>query len=63
MSITLRDFSWGKIPLLKRLQWREIFTYKAAYGTLSERNNGSTYNGQGAKSKAVLLFPEKNVLS
>ena len=54
-----KGFFLGKIPLLKRLQWREIFTYKAAYGTLSERNNGSSYDGQGTKSKAVLLFPEK----
>mgnify|MGYP003584478528 CR=1 FL=1 len=54
-----KGFFLGKIPLLKRLQWREVFTYKAAYGTLSKRNNGTTVDGNGTASKAVLLFPEK----
>jgi hypothetical protein len=54
-----KGFFLGKIPLLKRLQWREIFTYKAAYGTLSKRNNGSTSDGNGAASQAEILFPEK----
>lgn len=46
----------GKIPLLRRAQMREVLTLKAAYGTLSERNNG--IRGDGSGQDAVLLFPE-----
>lgn len=35
----------GKLPLIKRLQLRELFTFKAGYGTLSKGNSG------------ILLFP------
>ena len=37
-----KGFFLGKIPLMKRLQWREIFSLKVAYGTLSKRNDGRT---------------------
>lgn len=37
-----KGFFLGKIPLMKRLQWRENFTFKMAYGTLSKRNDGRT---------------------
>ena len=68
-----RGFFLGKIPLMKRLQWREVFTLKAGYGTLSKVNNGitdgkignpsSTIMGTGPGAKyegmeARLLFPE-----
>lgn len=52
-SDTWATFSWehnfkgfflGKIPLLKKLQWREVFTLKAAYGTISKKNNGMVTN-------------------
>lgn len=48
-------FFLGKIPLLRRMQLREVYTLKAAYGTLSEKNNGIT--GHPSSKKAVLLFP------
>lgn len=46
-------FLLGKIPLIKRLNWREIFIFKGVYGTLSPRNDGS-----GPATEAELLFPE-----
>lgn len=61
-----RGFFLGKIPLMKRLQWREIFTLKMAYGTLSKRNDGRTdvilpdeYGRINTSDvNATLLFPE-----
>lgn len=47
-----RGFFLGKIPLLKKLKWREVVTYKVLWGTLSNKNNGA-----GPNSEAVLLFP------
>ena len=38
-----RGFFLGKIPVMKRLQWREVFTLKAGYGTLSKVNRSHTY--------------------
>ncbi len=48
-----KGFFLGKIPLMKRLKWREVFIFKALIGTLEDRNNGSL-----ADTKAILLFPE-----
>lgn len=31
-------FFLNRIPLLRRLKWREVVSFKAVYGTLSERN-------------------------
>ena len=68
-----KGFFLGKIPLMKRLQWREVFTLKAGYGTLSKANNGITDGkignplspipgtGPGQKyegMEAPMLFPE-----
>lgn len=47
-----KGFFLGKIPLLKKLQWREVFTFKALIGTLSDKNNGSLPN-----TSAILFFP------
>ncbi|MBQ2219075.1 MAG: hypothetical protein II418_09060, partial [Firmicutes bacterium] len=41
---------------LKRLQWREIGTFKMAYGTISDHNNGIV--GNDKMREATLLFPE-----
>lgn len=43
----------GRIPLIKKLKWREVFVCKGVWGTLTERNNGSLPN-----TEACLLFPE-----
>ena len=42
----------GRLPLIKRLKWREVAICKGVWGTLSERNNGAR-PGSGAP----LLFP------
>lgn len=49
-------FFLGKIPLLKLLHCREVFTLKAAYGTISDRNNGIA--GTPQSLNAPMLFPE-----
>ncbi len=43
----------GRIPLLKKLQWREVLVCKGVWGTLSHENDGSM-----AGTAARLLFPE-----
>lgn len=48
-----KGFFLGKIPLMKKLKWREVFTFKALWGTLSGKNNGSLPDTQ-----AILVFPE-----
>jgi len=50
-----KGFFLGKIPLLKRLQWRENFTLKAAYGTVNARNDGRM--GKQSVFEAPMLFP------
>lgn len=46
-------FLLGKLPLVRKLKWREVLVVKGVYGTLSERNDGSR-----ADTRALLLFPE-----
>ncbi len=48
-----KGFFLGKIPLMKRLKWREVFIFKGLIGTLTDKNNGSLLN-----TRAYLLFPE-----
>jgi len=48
-------FFFGKIPLLKQLQLREVATFKMAYGTISDHNNGIL--GNDKMREATLLFP------
>ncbi|MGM9737157.1 MAG: DUF5686 family protein [Candidatus Cryptobacteroides sp.] len=45
----------NRIPFVRALHWREVLTVKAAYGTLSKRNNGVL--GDPESSGAPLLFP------
>lgn len=48
-----RGFFLGKIPLMKRLKWREVATVKALWGRLSDKNDGSALD-----TEAILLFPD-----
>lgn len=48
-----KGFFLGKIPLMKKLKWREVFIFKGLIGTLTDKNNGSLPGMQ-----ADLLFPE-----
>lgn len=45
-------FLLGKIPLIRRLKWREVLVFKGVYGTLTPKNDGSLPN-----TAACLLFP------
>ena len=51
-----KGFFLGKIPLLKRLQWREVTSLRAAYGTVRKENNGIIGDKNSGSS---MLFPEK----
>lgn len=51
-----KGFFLGKIPLLKKLQWREVASLRAAYGTIRKENNGMADEDE---SGAVMLFPGK----
>ena len=42
----------GRLPLIKKLKWREVLVCKGVWGTLSRGNNGSL-----AGTQADLLFP------
>lgn len=61
-----KGFFLGKIPLMRRLQWRETFSLKVAYGTLSKQNDGRTDillpdefgNIDPSVIKAPMLFPK-----
>lgn len=48
-----RGFFLNRIPLMKRLGWREVLTYKVLWGKLTDRNNGSLTDTQ-----ALMKFPE-----
>lgn len=47
-----KGFFLGKIPLMKKLKWREVFVFKGLIGTLSDKNNGNLEN-----TDAFLRFP------
>lgn len=63
-----KGFFLGKIPLLKKLKWREVVSFRGVVGSLSDKNNGSakyisrnTDPSTGALKEGVpapyLLFP------
>jgi hypothetical protein len=46
----------NRIPLLRKLKWREIFEVKGLWGSLSKKNNPYLSENQG--SKILMHFPE-----
>ncbi len=57
------DASWdlngkifNRIPLLKKLKWREYIGVKALWGKLTDKNN--PYLEQNANSSVLMQFPE-----
>lgn len=44
---------FNRIPLIKKLKWREVFRFRMLYGTLSDKNN--PYKNEG-----LFLFPTRN---
>lgn len=47
-------FFLGRIPFVEKLKLREVLVFRAGYGALSSKNDGSL----GPASKSLLLFPE-----
>ncbi len=50
-------FFLGYIPLIRRLGLREEFSFKMAYGALSDKNNGDITAIPAEKMKAPMVFP------
>jgi len=48
-----RGFFLGRIPLMKKLQWREVALCKVLWGGISQKNNGSL-----PENGAIVQFPE-----
>lgn len=48
-------FFLGKIPFLKKLQWREAIILKTTWGYLSPKNDGTAGRGN---SQALVMFPQ-----
>ena len=58
------DFNWdmqgklfNRIPLIKRLRWREYIGAKMLWGALSDKNN--PFLEQNAGNDVLMLFPDK----
>ena len=53
-----KGFFLGKIPLLKRLKWREVVSFRGVVGTLSDKNNGSAkYISRNTDPATGKLYP------
>ncbi|MGN0281450.1 MAG: DUF5686 family protein [Prevotella sp.] len=46
---------FNRIPLLKKLKWREYIGFRCLWGALSDKNN--PYLEQNAQSDVVMMFP------
>jgi len=53
LTYDLNGRLFNRIPLIKKLKWREVFKFKALYGSLSDKNNPD-------KSKDLFLFPTRD---
>jgi len=51
-------FFLGKIPVIRRLGWREELSLKATWGNLSDENNGDATEIALADMKAPMIFPD-----
>ena len=61
------DFNWdmqgklfNRIPLIKKLRWREYIGARMLWGALSDKNN--PYAERNAGSDVVMMFPENSTL-
>ena len=50
-------FFFGKIPIIRKLGWREEVSVRAAWGSLSPKNNGNLAKVDAADMQAPMLFP------
>ncbi len=51
LTYYLNGLLFNRIPLLKKLEWREILSFRGMYGGLSDKNNPE-------HSEGLFLFPE-----
>jgi len=51
---------FNRIPLLKRLKWREWLSVRCYWGELSDKNN--PYLPQNANSDVLMYFPERSYI-
>lgn len=47
---------FNRIPLLKKLKWREMLSFRGMYGKLTDKNN--PFLAQNANDNVLLQFPE-----
>ena len=55
VSWNLQGKIFNRIPLLKRLKWREYIGVKCLWGTLTDKNNPTLT--QNAKDNTLMMFP------
>ncbi len=53
LTYYLNGFVFNRIPLLKKLEWREILTFRGMYGGLSDKNDPDLTEG-------LFRFPEES---
>lgn len=56
ISWDLNGKLFNRIPLLKRLKWREWLSVRCFWGSLSDKNN--PFLAQNAGSETLMYFPE-----
>lgn len=56
LSYDMNGKLFNRIPLLKKLKWREVFGFKMLYGHLTDKNNPYKNPGDGE----LFLFPTRN---
>lgn len=54
---------FNSIPLLKRLKWREVVSFRGLYGSLSEKNDPTALNADGTyKNPDLYKFPSEETV-
>jgi hypothetical protein len=53
LTYCMKGFIFNRVPLIKKLKWGEVFSFKGLYGSLSDRNN-PLKNG-----RELYHFPER----
>jgi hypothetical protein len=56
MSWDLNGKVFNRIPLLKKLKWREYFGVKMLWGALTDKNNPMLE--ENLQDKTLMMFPE-----
>ena len=56
LTVELNGLLLNRIPLLKHLNWREVFGVNVLYGGLSDKNNPNLH----PTDDRLFLFPQRN---